>query len=131
MPPPAHDHTLPDGLKRFVAEKLDSLEELDVLVAVGRAGRFLSAGDLAVDLGLGAAAVEQALEALAGRGLLEVRLGTTVLYRYAPATPDLAVAPLLADHYAAACRALTARRRSLLAFAKAFKFGRRPPGDEP
>lgn len=124
-------HEMPERLRRFVRTAIDSLEQLDALVIVVRADHFWSAAELASELRLPASAAEQALEALASRGLLEVRLGTRVLYRYAPAHPDLGLAAEIPEYYPAAraevVRQSTPRRRALRHFADAFQF--RHPDD--
>jgi hypothetical protein len=96
------------------------------------AERSWTAGEAASALRLRESAAAHHLEQLARCDLLDVRIGTEMRYRYAPATDELAttVARLYdayRDRRAEIVAILSTRRsRSLRAFADAFRLGGDP-----
>lgn len=93
--------------------------------------RWWNADSLASTLGLSSTTAEKVLEELCSGSLLAVALGSSVGYRFSPATPELeAVVAAFVD----ACRTSRVRICSLIAsptarrvrdFADAFKFPER------
>lgn len=65
-----------------------SIEELEVLLFLARhAERYCSAGMVSAETGFPEHLAARALEALASRNLLDVRISAAVLYRLDPAGP--------------------------------------------
>lgn len=95
---------LPGELRAFLHSSIESIEQLEILMALHRTGRASSARWIMEQLGVREPAAQHHLERLAGRGLLDARLGDEhVLYKYDPLSPDLRRAvDLLAEHYASA-----------------------------
>ena len=82
---------LSDQLGTFLTDCISSIEQCEILVAMRRPPvRWWTAADLAEDLNTSESRARDSLEALATRGLLEVRLGNDVRYRLAPLSPGLA-----------------------------------------
>jgi hypothetical protein len=92
---------IPPAVRRFLDQRIDDVEQLEIVLLLQRHGdRSWSAADVADALGLGIRRVEHQLEALAGRDLLDVRIGGEVRYRFKPASDTLAAtARQLADCY--------------------------------
>lgn len=108
---------------------VDSVEQCEMIVAMCHArNRWWTAGELAAELFLGQSPTAHDLEILATRGLLEVRLGNDVHYRFAPASSELErAATALAECYRSErvdVLSYIVRRkgRAIQHFAKAFDF---------
>lgn len=119
---------LPGALRAFLHDRIESVEQLDVLMALHRTGRAADAGQIARELGLSESSVGRSLERLAGQGLLEAKLGgEAVWFRYDPLSTDLSEAvDLLAGYYASSRTAVvqfvtTHARQALRDFAAAFR----------
>ena len=70
-----------------IAACVRSVEELEVLLHLARdRARYASADSIAADTGLPSGAVAKALEAMASRNLLDVRIAESVLYKLDPAS---------------------------------------------
>ena len=81
---------LSPAVRRFLGRHIDRVEELKVLVFLAREpSRFWSAAAVARSVHLPKQSTVLCLEDLARRGLLDLRLGTDVVYRFDPATPEL------------------------------------------
>jgi predicted DNA-binding transcriptional regulator len=83
------DTGVPSEVRAFLDDCIDSIEQLEILMMLWRHDRSLRPRDLARRLVLKEAVVRDHLERLAGRGLLDVKLGAEdVMYRYdaAPVT---------------------------------------------
>ena len=66
-----------------------SIEELEVLLYLARnRQRYSSAGTISGEIGLPARVAATALEALASRNLLDVRIAEAVLYKLDPASAE-------------------------------------------
>jgi len=73
--------------RRDIERLIRSVEELEVLLFLGRdRTRYSSSRVAAAAVGLSDAAAAAALEALASRNLLDVRIGEQLLYRLDPTT---------------------------------------------
>ncbi len=78
----------------FVQKCVESLLDLEILLLLYREPRVWRGADtVARHLGVALQSAEQALENLGARNLLDVRIGSTLVYRFAPV--DKAVVPLL------------------------------------
>jgi hypothetical protein len=119
---------LPAVVLTFVADHLRSLEELQLLMTCMHAGdRWWDASSVARELGVSPPAARRALDHLASRNLLDIRITGDVRYQFRPGTQALREA---AQATAAAYRTnpvavigLVAgtTRRSILDFADAFR----------
>ena len=91
--------------------------------------RMRTARDIAMELRVPIGTARRNVETLAVRGLLEVRVGEEIAYRYRPKSDDLArYCDLLAQYYITSRQAVlgfvaTESRLSIKRFADAFKFG--------
>jgi hypothetical protein len=120
--------TIPPTVKQFLERRIESVEQLEVLLLLqqyaDRSWNAAAVGD-ALRLTVGAAA--RSLEALGRRDLLDVRIGDDVWFRFSPATPDLAATVRqLADTYREARTPIITfvanrRRRALRDFSDAFR----------
>jgi DNA-binding transcriptional ArsR family regulator len=127
---PADDRPdeFPLTVRRFVQREIDGVEQLEILLFLHRQrARSWDAATVAESLSLPERRVAHHLEALGRRGLLDVRLASTVLYRFNPATPELTRdVALLADAYrerrSEVLEWLAPRRRTLKDFSDAFRF---------
>lgn len=89
---------LPEQVRSFIRRHVESVLDLDILLAVRTADGPRAAADLARELHLNETASAAALEKFAGAGLLERNDGC---YLYKPRDGQLAVdADALADAYA-------------------------------
>lgn len=117
--------TLSPQANKFLREGVRSLLELDVLLLLHRDdNRWWSAEQLVQELRVRPEAAGSTLETLAARNLLDVRIGSTLTYRFAPVELPLrvTVGEIATDPYAArelmmGADIATAARR----FADAFK----------
>jgi DNA-binding IclR family transcriptional regulator len=73
-----------------IAACVRSIEELEVLLRLAdNRARYCSAVMIATETGLPPAAASAALETLASRNLLDVRITDAVLYKLDPASPEV------------------------------------------
>lgn len=81
--------SMSDDTRRAIETHLRTVEELEVLLVVGRdPDRYWSSTAAAEATGLPSGVTAGVLELLAARNLLDVRLGEALLYRFDPAGPD-------------------------------------------
>lgn len=82
---------IPEDIQRFISEKIDSVEQLEILLFLERAQeREWGAEELAMELGIAAESAALCLAGLGTGGLSAARPGAEgLLYRYAPAAPAL------------------------------------------
>lgn len=124
MPP---EHSLPAELRAFLHTCIESIAQLELLLLLRGSDRFRTAGEIAEELGMPQGGARAAVETLAARGLLEVRVGDEIAYRYRPKSDDLAkYCDLLAQHYITSRQAVLTfvsdeTRLSIKRFADAFK----------
>jgi hypothetical protein len=92
---------LTPNLKQLIATSVRSLDELHALVTCARERhRWWDAAGLREETGMTAAVAERALENLARRNFLDVRIGGALRYQFSPASPEIEVAVLaLIDAY--------------------------------
>jgi hypothetical protein len=121
--------TLGDPLSEFARSHIGSIEELRVfVVCVDHPQRWWSAAALAREVAQAVTNTQIALERLARRNLLDIRITDDVRYRFRPGTQDLEAQALA---FAAAFRqdpvtviqfvSRRTRRDSLRDFADAFR----------
>ena len=82
---------IPFDIQRFISEKIDSIEQLEILLFLERTQeREWSAGDLAREFGMAAESAALGLAGLVAGGLASSRPGAgEPLYCYTPAAPAL------------------------------------------
>jgi DNA-binding FadR family transcriptional regulator len=125
MPDP--DHELPTELRVFIHSCIESIEQVELLLLMRGSDRMRTARDIASALRVSVAAARRNLETLAARGLLEVRVGEEIAYRYRPKSDDLArFCDLLAQFYITARQAVLGfvaaeSRLSIKRFSDAFR----------
>jgi hypothetical protein len=92
---------VPDEIRRFISQEVPTVAHLEILLRLqARPAEWWSAGRMAAELRMPAAAVLDRMEHLCQRGLLEVKLGEDLVFRYAPSRPELAhAASALAQLY--------------------------------
>jgi DNA-binding transcriptional ArsR family regulator len=79
---------LPEDVERFIAEHIDSLERLEILLLLrSRRSRELTPAEVTAELRLGPSSAPAQLEALRDRGFVE-RGGEPPSFRYAPDAPE-------------------------------------------
>lgn len=121
---------LPDEVERFIAEHVDTLEQLEILLLLrAQRSREFTADAVTAELRLGPATAPERLAALAARGFLSCQ-GVPPLYRYAPNPATDQVIGALASVYAerrvaVITRIFSPRTDSVRSFADAFKLRRR------
>ena len=121
--------TLPPEVVDFTTQYASTLDDLQVLMTCleGR-DRWWDAQGMARELGIGISAARRALDRLAGRNLLDIRITGDVRYQFNPGTPELETAALAcASAYRTNPVAVVqlvagGSRRSLRDFADAFRF---------
>jgi DNA-binding transcriptional ArsR family regulator len=119
--------SLPPELRAFLFSCIDSLEQVELLVALARSGAVRTVREMGTELGLAESSTRRHLETLQARGLLTVKVGDEMVYRYEPKTPELArYTGLLLGHYDAARLDVltfvnTQSRTALKQFSDAFK----------
>jgi hypothetical protein len=129
--------SLSQSARQFLDEKIPSLLHLEVLLVLRRdPDQWSSAAAVASQLGIAPASVERVLEELGARNLVDVRIASNLVYRFAPL--DETVLPVLTELAEARYAdrqglesILASRRRSSLAarhFADAFRL-RGPESD--
>jgi DNA-binding IclR family transcriptional regulator len=118
-------------IEQLILDCIDSVEQCEMLVTMCNVHeRWWTAADLARELYLPPSRTGRDLELLATRGLLEVRIANDMLYRIAPASPELSRATTeLADLYRSnraeiLSYIVRAKGRALRHFAEAFNFRR-------
>lgn len=91
---------LPPDLRAFLHTCIESIEHVELLLMMRGSERIRTARDVATELRITSAAARRALETLAARGLLEVRVGDETGYRYGPKSDELGrYCDSLAQHY--------------------------------
>ena len=105
----------------FVRESITSLDELETILLLHRdAGRWWSAEQIAGELEMRVDATSRALEALAARNLLDVRVGSSLTYCWAPihhhddvyeAVREVSLEPLEARRVIGVCSPNVSRSR--------------------
>lgn len=82
---------IPENLQRFISERIDSVEQLEILLLLERTqDREWSAGDLAKELGVPSESAALRLAGLEAGGLAASQAGAEgLLHRYAPVAPAL------------------------------------------
>jgi predicted ArsR family transcriptional regulator len=81
--------TFPEDLRRFIAEYISSVEQLEVLLLLkNRADRDWSAEEISQALSSQPSAIRMRLNDLTSHGLLQQKMGAE-RFRYQPATPEL------------------------------------------
>ncbi len=117
------------AIQHLLQTVVDSVEQCEMIVSLcnGR-HRWWTAKELEAESYLGGSPTARDLEVLATRGLLEVRLGNDVHYRFAPASPELersvtALAEMYRTHRVDVLSYIIRRRgRAIQHFAEAFDF---------
>jgi hypothetical protein len=126
------DRALSQLVIGFVIAQLRTIDDLHLLVAMsGAQDRWFDADRVARELGIGKQPARSALEHLASRNLLEIRVTGDVRYQFNPGTPHLRdAAYACVDAYRKSPMALwrlaseQLDHRSLRDFADAFKIRR-------
>ena len=119
---------LPVPLQRFLSDCIDSVEQVEILAVMHGTARWWTARELASEIYLSPAGAARELERLAGRGLLEVHLGTDLLYRVSALSQSQAQAiSALMDVYPThrveiLGHIIATKGRALRHFAEAFRF---------
>jgi hypothetical protein len=81
---------LPPTVRAFVTAHVRSIEELQLLMTIVQSGdRWWDAHDAARECGMSTPEARAALEHLASRNLLDIRIGEELHYRMGPGTPEL------------------------------------------
>lgn len=128
-------YELPEDLRRFVWSHIRSPQHAELVSFLCQDDdRQWSASEIAAQLGLATRETERMLDELVALGLLDIRIGDRLLYRFAPVKPSLeSLARAFADLY-------PRRRSAVLAeiahgataavhdFADAFRIRRRRRG---
>lgn len=127
---------LPDDVERLIARCLETPLQLEALLRIAEEPqKGWTAARLASALHLPEAQAARRLEELCARALLAVTLAEELVYRYAPATPELergvsALQRAWSDSREAVLSRILARGRDpLRAFSDAFKLGKKGGGD--
>ena len=128
---PEQEATLPAELRAFLHSCIDSIQQVELLLLMRGSERMRTARDIAAELGIPVPAARHDVESLTARGLLEVKVGEEIAYRYKPKTEDLAkYSDQLARYYITARHAVLGfvaaeSRRSIKRFSDAFRLGDR------
>ena len=123
---------IPGEVKHFIADSIDSVGQLEVLLLVrSEPERFWSASEVSDELRSGRSWAEVQLEYLCVEGLLSARESNAPSYRYEPTRPELeAVVARLCEAFesqrAEVIRLVFSQRPSerLRAFSEAFRLRR-------
>jgi hypothetical protein len=127
------DLTLPELVDSFVTSHLREIDDLHLLVTMASDGdRWFDEDGVARELGMDRRKARAALEHLASRNLLEIRVTGDVRYQFHPGTPTLRMAASACveayRRYPLALWRLFSerldRRRSIRDFADAFRLTR-------
>jgi hypothetical protein len=87
--------SLPDTVVSFLDTHVPSIEALQVLMAcIDGKDRWWDAGGMARETGISVATARQALDTLARRNLLDIKITGDVRYRFAPGQPAVREAAL-------------------------------------
>ena len=119
--------SLPPELRAFLFSCIDSLEQVELLVALARTEMPRTTREIGAELGLAEASARAHLETLKARGLLTVKVGDELAYRYQPKTIELArYTEQLLQHYDSSrldvlTYVSTRSRTALKQFSDAFK----------
>jgi predicted ArsR family transcriptional regulator len=122
-----HETQLPRELRAFLHTCIETIEQVELLLMMRGSERFRTAREIAGDLGVSIAVARREVETLAARGLLEVRVGEEIAYRYRPKSEELArYGDLLAQFYITSRQAVlgfvaTESRLSIKRFSDAFR----------
>lgn len=121
--------TLPPEVVDFTTRYAGTLDDLQVLMTcLDARDRWWDAHGMARELGIGVSAARRALDRLAGRNLLDIRITGDVRYQFNPGTRELEAAALAcASAYRTNPVAVVqlvagGTRRTLRDFADAFRF---------
>lgn len=126
----APDVRIPPAVRRFLARSIKSVEQLEVILLLQRApDRYWDAGAVADYLAMRPDHAAASLEALAGKSLLDIRLGQTIKYRFNPIADEQtrcirSLAELWRDDRQGVIREVTAERHTLRDFSDAFRIGK-------
>jgi predicted ArsR family transcriptional regulator len=118
---------LPPDLRVFLHTCIESIEQVELLLLMRGSERMRTAREIASELRVSVAVARREVETLAARGLLEVRVGEEIAYRYRPKSEDLArYCDLLAQYYITSRQAVLRfvadeSRLSIKKFSDAFK----------
>jgi hypothetical protein len=122
---------LPISVQVFVAEHIRNVEELQLLIAIIQSGdRWWDSPAAARELGISTTAARRALDHLAARNLLDIRITGDVRYQFCPGTEELRAAAHATDEayrvnpLAVARLTAGAARRGIRDFADAFRLRR-------
>jgi DNA-binding MarR family transcriptional regulator len=124
---------LPASARRLLERDIDNVEQLEVLLLLRRnADRYWDAEAAADRVGLAVPLVTTALDALARRGFLDIRVSDAIRYRFSPARQEQGEAlDALASSWwtarAEIVEALTAKQQAIRDFSDAFRI-RKDPG---
>ena len=120
--------------QRAIVACVRTVEELEVLLIMARDRRYWSADSISTAIGLPARTVSAALESMASRNMLDVRIAEAVLYKLDPASKPIAAC--VEATLDAAWRDRTAVLKTILAgrsaaqdFADAFRVTRKGRAD--
>ena len=119
---------LSGALQRFLSDSIDSIEQLEIIAVMHGTSRWWTAPELAQEVYLSSADAGRELEILAGRGFLDVRLGSDVSYRISAvsAAQARAMQDLMEVYPTHRVEILgyviTTKGRALRHFAEAFRF---------
>jgi DNA-binding IclR family transcriptional regulator len=114
-------------LKAFVFACIDSVEQMEILALLRTRATPLSANAVAQAIGIAPALTRTHLDTLTARGLLRTDVSSELLYRFAPATENLAdyatrLIAIYSDSKTVVLRAIAQNARpSLKRFSDAFK----------
>lgn len=117
--------------KELLGEKITSILQLDVLLLVfSEAERWWDADQVGAALRVPARLASEALEDLGTSNLLDVKIGNTIAYRFAPARPETAalIREVALAHYEAREVVGAHGSQSARRFADAFRVRSRRPG---
>lgn len=121
------EEVLPSELRVFLHSCIESIEQVELLLLLRGSERMRTAREIATALRMPIAIARSDVETLAARGLLEVRVGEEIAYRYRPKSEDLVrYCDLLAQYYITSRQAVlvfvaTESRQSIKRFSDAFK----------
>jgi hypothetical protein len=121
--------------RRAIVACVHSVEELEVLLFLARdRRRYWSADSIGGQIGLASGAVAAALESMASRNMLDVRIAEAVLYRLDPAASDIDGCVTLTleaawRDRASVLKTILAGRSAAHDFTDAFRVTRKPKAD--
>jgi hypothetical protein len=128
------DSRMTSETERAVVACVRSVEELEVLLYLARDRRYCSADTIGAGLGLPPPSVAKALESMASRNLLDVRIAEAVLYKLDPASTAMAGCVEVTLEAAwrdrtAVLKAILSGRSAVQDFADAFRVTRKRRSD--